>query len=315
MPEEFQARPLENMEVGGTLFWDQKAAAHGYSSLRRNAPVATKIAATPTCNGFFALWPSDCVDRHAELDEKMRVLSAQMVIMNSSLTLFTTEPKACDFAYPGISVEQFNASQLLVETGFAETFDKMSTWKKTRFTRISDILRLGLAFKHEKSYLDTDVHFLELRKANYEQTYVGAALWSNLKNAIEITNAAFCLPRTILADMMAFQKSRILQGSDTYFYTELGPSMFHNVLMNRHAVVLLSQNNPAEPSLDLIAKAIHQYGHKQLHLTGHVRKGNAELSFAQIVNTIRKKCGLPLLEVAPAPSSLPPSGGVKEMEK
>ena len=80
-----------------------------------------------------------------------------------------------------------------------------------------------------------------------------------------------------------------------YFYTELGPSMFHNVLMNRHEIVMYSHNNPAEASLDEIARGIHQYGHMHLHLTGHVRKGNNDLNFGEIVNTIRAKAGLPTL--------------------
>jgi hypothetical protein len=53
------------------------------------------------------------------------------------------------------------------------------------------------------------------------------------------------------------------------------------------------------PSLDAIASDVHLFGHMQLHLTGHVRKGNAHLSFSQIVNAIRIKSGLPTLEIAP----------------
>ena len=143
--------------------------------------------------------------------------------------------------------------------------------------------------------MDTDITYLQLQKELYLQSYVGAALWSNSKNAIEISNCAFCLPKYILKNMLAFQKTRILRGSDKYFYTELGPSMFHNVLMNRHDVVLYSQNAPAESNLNAIASGIHKYGHKQLHLTGHVRKGNPTMSFGNLVNTIRNKCGFPRL--------------------
>jgi len=278
----------------GTALWDKKRAFHEYTSAS-----VSKTDEWGVCQGFFALWPSDCVDRFEELDEKMRTLSAQMVAMNSSLTLFVTAGKQCEFPYPSIEVQVFNATELLVSMGFSEAFPIMDTWKKTRYTRISDILRIGLAHKYGKSYLDTDVTFLLLQKKYYERAYAGAALWSNLKNAIEITNAAFCLPRAVLANMMSFQKTRVLRGSDAYFYTELGPSMFHNVLMNRHAVVLYSQNHPAQPSLDAIARDVHAYGHLQLHLTGHVRKGNAALSFGQIVNTIRRKCGLPELTFLP----------------
>ena len=83
------------------------------------------------------------------------------------------------------------------------------------------------------SYLDSDVHFLLLKKGWYQIPYVGAQLWSDSKNAIEITNAAFCLPRNILKDMMGYQYnviSRKKEGiKNKYFYTELGPSMFHHV--------------------------------------------------------------------------------------
>jgi hypothetical protein len=160
---------------------------------------------------------------------QLKVLSAQMVLMNTTLTLFVTDMLQCEFQHNAIRVEKFDSIELLKENGFENTLSIMDTWPKTRYTRISDILRLALAKKYSMSYIDTDVTFLRLHKDLYEKSYVGAALWSNAKNAIEITNGAFCLPSNILDDMMAFQKSRILNGSDKYFYTELGPSMFHNV--------------------------------------------------------------------------------------
>ena len=302
-PAEFQAAQLD-MALTGSKLWDDKKEYHMYEAGRvetfKSGGVGVPFA--KTCDGFFALWPSDCVDRFEELDEKMRVLSAQMTAMGANLTLFVTGPKQCSFPYPAVGVQVFNATELLVSMGFAEAFPIMDTWKKTRYTRISDILRIGLAHQYQMSYLDTDVTFLLLQKAHFERSYAGAALWSNLKNAIEITNAAFCLSRPILADMMSFQKARVLKGGEKYFYTELGPSMFHNVLMNRYPTMLLSQNHPAQPSLDAIARDVHLYGHTQLHLTGHVRKGNSDLSFGQIVNKIRLKSGLPLLTYpAPAP--------------
>ena len=293
-PAVFQARPLE-MVLTGSKLWDDKRLYHAYDASRVEAFKSSGSPYAKTCDGFFALWPSDCVERFEELDEKMRVLSAQMSAMGANLTLFVTGAKQCLFPYPGIHVNVFNSTELLVSMGFSEAFPRMSTWKKTRFTRISDILRIGLAHKYQMSYLDTDVTFLLLQKEAFERAYAGAAMWSNLKNAIEVTNAAFCLPRPVLADMMAFQKARILKGGDAYFYTELGPSMFHNVLMNRYPVMLLSQNHPAQPSLDAIARDVHLFGHTQLHLTGHVRKGNADLSFGEVVNAIRSKCGLPAL--------------------
>ena len=292
-PDAFDAIPID-MGLADTKFWDDKSIYHGYDLAKSTLTERHQ----PVCQGFFALWPtSDCADKYDDLNDKLRVISAQMVVMDSNLTLFVNDMNKCVFNYPRISVQWFDAAQLLKETGFEPTFDIMDTWVKTRYTRISDILRLGLAYKHGMAYMDTDVTYLELQRELYEKAYVGAALWSNAKNAIEITNGAFCLPKHILRDMMSFQRNRILKGGDKYFYTELGPSMFHNVLMNRHQILLYSQNHPAVPCLDEIARDIHAYGHKQLHLTGHVRKGNPDLNFGEIVNEIRRKAGLPLLEL------------------
>lgn len=297
----FQAAPLD-MTLTGTKLWDEKLAYHEYQPRNVEAFQALRPGEV-VCQGFFALWPGDCSAKFLELDDRMRVLSAQMQAMNSSLVLFASEPAMCDFPYPGISVQIFNATELLVEMGFAAAFPRMAAWPPSRFTRISDILRIGLAHHHGRSYLDTDVTFLLLRADAFQRSYAGAALWANAKNALEITNAAFCLPRPALLDMMAFQRARVLKGSENFFYTELGPSMFHNVLMNRYAVALYSQNHPAVPSLDAIARDVHQFGHLQLHLTGHVRKGNSHKGFGELVNAIRAKCGLPLLSY-PAPSPI-----------
>lgn len=299
VPALFQAMPLD-MSLTGTQLWDDSRKSHGYAP--RNVDAFKSLGPYDvTCGaGFFALWPSDCTDKFAELDDRMRTLSAQMQAMNASLVLYTTGPGSCEFPYPGVSVQVFNATELLLQTGFAAALPIMATWKKTRYTRISDILRIGLALRSGRSYLDTDVTFLLLRSDPFLRAYAGAALWSNAKNALEITNAAFCLPRPVLLDMLAFQRSRVLSGPETYFYTEMGPSMFHNVLLNRFPVTLYSQNHPAQPSLDAIARDVHQYGHTQLHLTGHVRKGNARLSFAALVNALRAKCGLPLFVYPPS---------------
>jgi hypothetical protein len=291
-PDYFQASKID-VGLADSKFWDDNAIYHGYDP-------STNILAgnhVPVCQGFFSLWPErDCVDDYDDLNEKMRVLSAQMEVMNANLTLFVNDLNKCVFTFPRISVQLLDMKQILRETGFEPAFEIMDTWTPHPhlFTRLSDILRLGLAFKHGMAYMDTDVSYLELKRELYEKAYVGAALWSNEKNAIEITNSAFCLPKKILQDMLAFQRTRILKGGKRLFYTELGPSMFHNVLMNRHNVYLYSQNHPGEGSLDEIARGIHLYGHKQIHLTGNIRN-NRDMRFGELVNTIRRKSGLPEL--------------------
>lgn len=231
----FQSRASPKLEsrvdhqLNGLQLWSQHSQHHGlFNEIHDSERV---------CHDFFGLWPSDCMEKNDELDERLRVISSQMVAMNSTFTLFTTGSRKCNFEYGGIKVVVFNATDLLVEYGFGIALQKMSEWKKTRYTRISDILRICLAHKHGKSYLDTDVTFLFLNSSVYEKSYAGAAMWGNLKNAIEITNAAFCLPNAILMDMARFQLNRIVRGGDQYFYTELGPSMFHNVGFSSNSII------------------------------------------------------------------------------
>ena len=234
---ELSYRNVLNMAVDGDEFWVARAKEHGFqtaisandSELIHHLQVDKK-----TCNNFFVIWPGDCLKSHSYLDERIRTLSSQMVVMNSSLTFFTTNLLGCTWEqYACVKVELFNATEELTTHGFSDVIPIMESWDKTRYTRLSDILRLCLAHRHRMSYLDSDVHFLQLQRGWYEVPYVGAQLWSDSKNAIEITNAAFCLPRHILEDMMAFQRSVIVRKREgkhvKYFYTELGPSMFHHV--------------------------------------------------------------------------------------
>jgi len=278
--------------------YDANRTIHGKESDSvYNAPKSwAQASSISTCEDFFTVWPSDCTDKLDDLHLKLGVLSAQMTLMNTTLTVYVTDEKMCEFPFTSILIEKIDLKELLVEHGFQKALKNIDEWPKNKFTRISDVLRLALASKYSKTYIDIDVTFLRMQKELYQRSFVGAAIWKDAKNAIELTNGIFCLPQHVLLDMMGYQRQRILHGKDEYFYTELGPSMFHNVLMNRHEVMMYSHNNPTEASLDGIARAIHQYGHMHLHLTGHVRKGNSHLNFGDIVNKIRRKAGLPMLQ-------------------
>lgn len=213
-----------------TSFWTSRDAVMGLGP-----PAISTDTSSQVCNGFFGVWPSDCTYKIEELDERIRLISSQMVVMNSSFTLYVTGMKKCHFPYHGISVRLFNTTEVLLKSGFTfKSLEIMNTWKKTRYTRISDILRICIAYEFQQSYLDSDVHFLRLEGGLYQRPYVGAALWSDNKNAIEITNAAFCLPRNVLRDFLDYLVYRVTFGSSEYFYTELGPSMFHKVLETLH---------------------------------------------------------------------------------
>ena len=231
-------RNVLSMAIDGDEFWTARAREQGLqTSLSKDRPGSTSHITDSnrkTCQDFFVTWPGDCIESHSYLDVRMRTLSAQIVVMNSTLTFFTSDLKGCTWdRYAGIRVALYNATEELITGGFSEQLPIIAKWDKTRFTRLSDILRLCLAHRHQMSYLDTDVHFLQLQRHWYERSYVGAQMWSDSKNAIEITNAAFCLPRDVLSDMMGFQKSVIMRKKEgtkhKYFYTELGPSMFHHV--------------------------------------------------------------------------------------
>ena len=235
-------RSYVNMPLDGSEFWDVIAARQGLTNQDKETDghvllISSNSSITSSsmscCQDFFAVWPGDCIDSFSYLNERLRALSAQMVVFNATLTVFTTDFTGCTTfsRYPKIHVEKFNATDELLRHGFSDAMSLINQWDKTKFTRISDILRLCLAYRHRMSYLDTDVHFLQLQRYLYEKPYVGAQLYSDNKNAIEITNAAFCLPRAVLSDMMGYQRQRIMQRGNKYkfFYTELGPSMFHHV--------------------------------------------------------------------------------------
>lgn len=175
------------------------------------------------------------------------------------------------------------------------------------YVRSSDIVRLTLAHKFNQIYLDSDVHLLDLDLSMYQIPFVAVNVWQDIENALEISNCAFCLPRDILSAMMRFQQNRIVTGSDSYHYTELGPSMFHKVLMNQpNAIALYSQNNPKAMELEAIAQSIKLYGHKFLHISTAIRKALPHWGIVKIVNTIRELAQLePIRMPASSGSHLP----------
>lgn len=273
----------------------------------------TSFSLNSTCNNFMVLmagklpWKSQdpCSDSFIRLDDRIRLLSYQMVEMNATLTIFSSNPVSgnCQFHYPNIITEYFDAKELLISYGFSFILTRMNNWKVKSFTRASDILRILLAHKYRKTYIDTDIHFLHMNKHHFETPFVGSAMWADSKCSIEISNSAFCLTNTILESMIEYIKNRIAKGNNKFEYTELGPTMFHRVLMNRFSVPLYTQNHPVQASLDVIAAGIHSYNHSILHLTGHVRKRNFRLTFIELVQAIRMTAHLPLvagLDTAPS---------------
>ena len=265
-----------------------------------------------TCDNFMSvlltrtLWSKSnesCAPTFFELDDQIRIFSAQMTELNSTLTIFTNYDlrNSCAFDYPNIFLSSFDAIDLLLENGFGGELQIMKSWGDTGYTRVSDIFRLLLAQKHRKTYIDFDIHFLNTTRTLYMNQFVGAAMWNDNKCAIEITNSAFCLNNNVLNDLITYLKQRIITNNNYYFYTELGPSMFHKVIMNNHPILLYSQNHPQLHSIDDIVASMNLYHHHFLHLTGRIRSKSEELSYQNLIFRIRDTVGL-----SPV-SHLPPS--------
>lgn len=262
------------------------------------------------CNDFMALlagkfpWKADivepCEDSFYLANDQIRVLSSQMKNMNATLTIYTTysDSTLCAFSYPNVDLKWFNATELFEYYHFSsELLSIMNSWNYIGYTRASDILRILLAHRYSKTYIDTDIHFLIEQKDLFMKPFVGSAMWNEKEAAIEITNSAFCLSKEILEDMIIFLKKRIEKRNDNYFYTELGPSMFHKTLLNKHPVILQSQNHPEHYSVANITAGIRLYNHSMLHLTGHIRVKATPLTYLQLVQGIRNEASLSPLAI------------------
>lgn len=274
-------------------------------------------ASTSTCNGFFSVlmerepWHTrgeePCADSFGKVDDEARLLSAQMQSMGATLTIYTSyrlPREGCTFYdYPNIEVVHVDVVALMSEYGFDGVVDKLSSVRLPEYTRTSDIVRLMLAHKYQKTYIDLDIHFISNEKSHFEQTFVGAQVWNEIKCSLEITNAAFCLPRDALTALLDFMRDRIMSGSEMYLYAELGPVMFMKVLMNRFAVPFYSMNNPEDYDPRSTAKDIRKYNHSLVHLTSTIRMFLVEKrrgSFLNFVHNIRREAGLPALNLMPS---------------
>ena len=127
-PKEKQSdyRNVSNMSVDSDEFWLARAQDQGLSA-KGFANDTTLLSASfvdttghKTCGDFFVLWPGDCIESHNYLDERMRTLSAQMVVMNATLNFFTTDTRGCSWdKYPGVKIQVFNATEELISYGFS----------------------------------------------------------------------------------------------------------------------------------------------------------------------------------------------------
>jgi len=167
------------------------------------------------------------------IGSRLVILSTLMKRMNSSLTVYSTfqNISRCGIKkeLPHVHFVTINATALLMEYYYDKALVQMRQWNVSGYTRTSDILRILLAHKYQQAYIDTDIYFLDWNRQLYSKPFVSVAIWKDVENSVEISNSAFCLQREILQQMMTFQRNRIENGTNIFFYTEIGPSMFHKV--------------------------------------------------------------------------------------
>ena len=261
------------------------------------------------CHGFMTViatrkpWNNDndedCAETAFAMDERLRILSAEMLFMKTNLTVYTTYVRYmdCHLNYPGIIVEFFNATELLHSYGFdSPTLHVMSNWSVQGYARTSDVVRLALAHRYRKTYIDPDILFLRLNVTMYSREFVSVCMWANSGPSMELTNSAFCLRRDILMEMLIEQKKRILTGSQIYRYTELGPILFLKTFINNRKVLFYSQNAPKEASVLKVIRSIRTFDHKMLHLTTAIRKAWGD-KYVTALHIIRTRLQLPSLHI------------------
>lgn len=243
------------------------------------------------CNDFFTIMSSKmpwkdtataddtCSNSLSYLKTRLDAANNQMGLMNSTLTVYTTyNTTDCGIdtyvaLHNNIKFEIIDTVSLLNDYGFQSSLSRMKTWNITGYTRSSDILRILIQHKYKQTYMDLDIHYIDLNRMTYFVPFTSVCIWQEYENSIEISNSAFCLPNDILNDMIKYLKARITLGSDKFHYAELGPAMFRQILLNHNTEVhMYSQNHPKVANISSILESIKKFNHKLLHFTTSIRK-------------------------------------------
>jgi hypothetical protein len=174
------------------------------------------------CQNFFGLLVSDSC---SFVGQRMHVISAQMVTMGSTYSLFINEKTLdCSMPYPNIHLVRYNKEQVLQRCGVPETLHNAQ--------HVPHILRVCIAKEFSMSYFDTHIHMLKPDKRLYQVPYISTPIYKEENDGIAISSDAFCLPQEILAEVLRRQIAK-----------EAG-NPFLKTLLNRYAVRMYSQNSP-----------------------------------------------------------------------
>ena len=148
------------------------------------------------CNDFFTImssrmpWkeiPNDtddtCSNSFIQLKTRLNAINNQMSLMNSTLTVYTTYNVIdCDIQsytsiHKNIKFISIDTLSLLKEYKFQSSLARMNHWNITGYTRTSDILRILLQHKYRQTYIDVDIHFIDLKKETYFVPFTSVCIW------------------------------------------------------------------------------------------------------------------------------------------
>ena len=267
-------------------------------------------------NGFFTAMYHDekknCVDfLSPSITDMLKVINAQMKEFNTKFTMYITltesqndDPKCIEKILPShlgltaIIVQEYNSDLLLKKYSYndMDIAHTSGLFKKAE----SDILRLVLAAEHRQTYIDPDTIFLSENYQDFVKPFVAVHVWNEFHASLEMTNAAFCLPKEMLLFTIQRFKEIMISRQKHSFYTELGPSLFQKTVTNwpgNTPLNIYTQNHPQVYDIANIVELHKVYKHKFLHLTGGIRKKLIHYSdYPTKVNEIRLKLGLKQLE-------------------
>jgi hypothetical protein len=250
------------------------------------------------CRGFFAVFASIDQLPHAgdrdgvvkAMGAQLEYYSAQMVAYDRELLVFVSSAAMAQglnaTRFPRVNAQVFDANELLKTCGFTSThLEEISRWSKdgdhTFFSipRVSDIIRLCLAKRYRRTYVDFDVLLLDATPNRFERPFVPAGLWTDRGSSIEFSNCIFCLAEVHvdwLLDNVRAVMERKLRLHEQYYYTELGPVAFARMMLHPRITLfdqpdILPEQHPSGFTVEDMALQACRFNMSHFHLTGVIR--------------------------------------------
>lgn len=253
---------------------------------------------------------ASCTKVFQKFHAQFLVHSEQMSIMGSHLHVFTTwneqqlSESGCSLdQYDHISMVQFDPEELFKNRNFSSTsIQYMKGWGGTpdSVTRLSDMMRLAIAATYGYAYTDTDMVYLSLNAEVFlKHPNMAAPVWNNEGAALELQNSGFCFSSVQLRLLISWVDRHIASKGDDqeYFYTEMGPSAFHNVVSRLGSLSIYTTCHPLKTSFQDIKEQHIKYQFVWLHLDGLIRRQIENDDYVAFVRRIREEFEAPTLEL------------------